>query len=201
MAKNFKKQKEKTNPVLWFLFAIVIPLIVAVTLAVIIFTVAGVDVMAWAKKTGNNIPVLTEVITTEKEQGEQRLEEKLNDTIAAKDEEISQLNRKVTNLESTIDEQEQEIVKFEKNTSNASESAASSEERTETVENKSVKSIASSFQDMDNEQAAKIIQNLKQGLSVTILKKLPNDTRGSILEAMEPDKAAELTQLFVNSTE
>src|SRR5699024_8859130 len=162
------------------LFAIIIPLIVAVTLTVIIFSVAGVDVVRWAKETGNEIPVLSDMITTDKEKSEQRSEEKFNNTIAEKDEEISQLNRKVANMESTIDELEQQVVKLEKNSSNTSESTASGGNE-EVPENKSIQSISSSFKDMDNEQAALIIQNMEKELSVSILKNLPNDSRGSIL--------------------
>lgn len=196
MAKDIKKQKDKMNPVLWFFFAIVIPVVVAVTLTIIIFTVAGVDVMGWAKKTGNSIPVLSSVITTDEETNEQRAKEKFKNTIANKDEKISKLNQKVSNLESSIDELKQEIVKLENFKSNEGESDSSNAGEEDT-ENNSIKRVSSSFKEMDSEQAALIFENMEQALAVAILKKLPNDVRGNIFEEMEPALAAELTQLSV----
>ncbi|MGP4106985.1 MotE family protein [Virgibacillus sp. L01] len=198
MAKDNKKQQNKTNPILWFFFAIVIPFIVAITLTVIIFTVAGVDVVGWAKSTGNSIPVISSVITTDKEKNEQREEKKTKDIIASKDEKIAQLNQKVSNLESTVGQLEQEIVKLENR--NANEEKIKSETADEAESgNESIKAISSSFNEMDSAQAALIIENMEQDLAVGILKQIPNDVRGGIFEEMEPDLAAELTQLFVTN--
>lgn len=201
MAKDNKKQQNKTNPILWFFFAIVIPFIVAITLTVIIFTVAGVDVVGWAKSTGNSIPVVSSMITTDKDKNEQREEQKTKDIIASKDEKISQLNQKVSNLESTVGQLEQEIVKLENSNSDEkkSESETSDAEAESESGNDSIKAISSSFNEMDSEQAALIIENMEQDLAVGILKQIPNDIRGGIFEKMEPDLAAELTQLFVTN--
>ncbi|MFB4167495.1 MotE family protein [Virgibacillus sp. JSM 102003] len=199
MAKDNIKQQNKTNPFLWFFFAIVIPLIVAVTLAVIIFTVAGVDVVGWAKTTGNSIPVVSTMITTDKEKNEQREDQKTKDIIASKDEKIEQLNQKVSNLESTIGQLEQEIVKLENSNSNEKSSESETSDDEAESGNKSIKAISSSFNEMDSEQAALIIENMEQDLAVGILKQIPNDVRGGIFENMDPDLAAELTQLFVTN--
>lgn len=199
MAKDNKKQQNKTNPILWFFFAIVIPFIVAITLTVIIFTVAGVDVVGWAKSTGNSIPVVSSMITTDKEKNEQREEQKRENIIASKDEKISQLNQKVSNLESTVGQLEQEIVKLENSNSNEKKSEPETSEAASESGNDSIKAISSSFNEMDSEQAALIIENMEQDLAVGILKQIPNDVRGGIFEKMEPDLAAELTQLFVTN--
>lgn len=200
MAKKIKEKPNKTNPVLWFFFAIVIPFIVAITITVIIFTVAGVDVIGWAKNTGNNIPVVSSVITTDKEKNSQRAEEKMKDTIASKDEEISQLNREVSSLESTVDKLEQENVKLENSNSNENDSKSDTSDKAGTeAGNDSIKTISSSFKDMDSEQAALITENMEQDLAVGILKQVPNDVRGEIFEQMDPGLAAELAQLFVTN--
>ncbi len=199
MAKDNKKQQNKTNPILWFFFAIVIPFIVAITLTVIIFTVAGVDVAGWAKSTGNSIPVVSSMITTDKEKAEQRDEKKTKDIIASKDEKIAQLNQKVSNLESTIGQLEQEIVKLENRNSNEEKSESEAADEEAESGNESIKAISSSFNEMDSQQAALIIENMEQDLAVGILKQIPNDVRGGIFEEMEPDLAAELTQLFVTN--
>ncbi|MBP1949126.1 MotE family protein [Virgibacillus litoralis] len=197
--KDNKKQQNKTNPILWFFFAIIIPFIVAVTLTIIIFTVAGVDVIGWAKSTGNSIPVVSSMITTDKEKNEQREEQKTKNIIATKDEKISQLNQKVSNLESTVGQLEQEIIKLENSNSNENKSQSETSDDEAESGKDSIKAISSSFKEMDSEQAALIIESMEQDLAVGILKKLPNDVRGRIFEEMEPDLAAELTQLFVTN--
>ncbi|MFC4557118.1 MotE family protein [Virgibacillus kekensis] len=196
MAKDKTKQKEKLNPLLWFFFAIVIPLAVAVTLTVIIFSAAGVDAIGWMKNTANNVPVLAKVVKTDQEKDQQRTEEKLKDAIASKDEKISSLTQEVSNLESTIDDLEQEIIKLENSNKKKNETEIQNDEQNE---RKPVETISSSFKDMDSEQAAQILENMKAELAVSILKNLKDDVRGSIFEAMDAQKAADLTQLYIES--
>ncbi|MFD1360340.1 MotE family protein [Lentibacillus salinarum] len=194
MAQKTEHEKKKINPLLWFLFAIVIPAIVAITLVVIILMITGVDVVGWAKEKGNDIPVLAEVVTNDEEKNSQRTEDKWRETIAGKDEEIASLNQEVSALESTNKQMEQEIAKLE----NEQDSVEEDGDNDEASEQESIADIASSFSDMDNEQAAQILQNVEESLAVSILADLPSDARGDIFEAMEPDAAAGLTQQFVN---
>ncbi|WP_167751290.1 MotE family protein [Lentibacillus salicampi] len=193
-------KKKKMNPILWFLFTIVVPFIAVMILALIILTVTGVDVAGWAKRTGSSIPVVSDVISADKEEGEQQKKATLQETIADKDSEINQLNQQVSSLESTIDEMEQEILKLEQNETTGDE-MSSEHEGKETSQTDSIKTMASSFSDMDNEKAAQIFQSMEEDLVIAILEHLPDDARGEIFEAMEPDAAAEYTQQFVNQTE
>ncbi|TFJ94667.1 hypothetical protein E4U82_01780 [Lentibacillus salicampi] len=200
MAADMNSKKKKMNPILWFLFTIVVPFIAVMILALIILTVTGVDVAGWAKRTGSSIPVVSDVISADKEEGEQQKKATLQETIADKDSEINQLNQQVSSLESTIDEMEQEILKLEQNETTGDE-MSSEHEGKETSQTDSIKTMASSFSDMDNEKAAQIFQSMEEDLVIAILEHLPDDARGEIFEAMEPDAAAEYTQQFVNQTE
>ncbi|HLQ98145.1 MAG TPA: hypothetical protein VK135_05590, partial [Candidatus Dormibacteraeota bacterium] len=67
MAKDLSNKQKKTNPILWFLFAIVIPVIIALILTFIILMATGTDISGWAKNTGSKIPVISSFITTEEE--------------------------------------------------------------------------------------------------------------------------------------
>lgn len=196
MAAKPKNEKKKINPIIWFLFAVVIPGAVTLTLVVIILAVAGVDVVGWAKEKGSDIPVLSNVITTDEDKNEQRAEERMQESITSKDEEIAALNQQVTDLESTVDEMEREIITFENEED--SDNAEEESEDDGTPVNESIAAIASSFSDMDHERAAQILQSMEQDLAVSILEDLSNDARGEIFEAMEADYAATLTQMFVN---
>lgn len=189
-----KAEKKKMNPILWFLFAIVIPVTVALTLTIIIFTVAGVNVIDWAKDKGNNIPVISSLITTPGEEKEEQENERVQETVENKDAEIEQLQKERNELRTTIENLEQEIVKLENRNASRNES-----EDEEAEVSSPLKTVSDSFKDMDSEQAAQIIQNLNNDMAVSILKEVSNKVRAELLEEMEAEKAAELTQLFITS--
>lgn len=195
---KFKKnKKEKRNPIVWFLFAIIIPLIVAVTLTIIIFSILGINVVDWAKKTGNNIPVISSLVPSEEAGNDEQKEAKTAASMAKKDKEIEQLKEETSNLKATIDQLEQDTVKLE-NKYKSEQNAKDEGEAEEDQEKDTVKTVSASFKKMDKKQAALIFQSLDKEVAIVILKELSNDVRGNILEAMEPSLAAELTQQLVN---
>src|SRR5699024_11702267 len=55
------------NPFLWFLIAIIIPILFALILAYIIFSMAGVNVSSWVKDKASTIPVVSSMIITDEE--------------------------------------------------------------------------------------------------------------------------------------
>jgi flagellar protein FlbB len=195
MAKEkFLAEKEKMNPFLWFLFAIVIPVIIAITLTVVVFAVAGVDVVSWAKNTGNNIPVLSSIITTDDEAREKTKKESIESRLDAKDAEIEKVSQEKKELEGTVEQLKQQITKLERDLD------AASQQQPEAVEdNKTVKQISNSFTNMKGKQAALILEQLEPGTAYVILSEMSNDDRGSILENMSPEVAAEITKFFINA--
>src|SRR5690625_64510 len=107
------KRSEKSNPILWFLFAIVIPLIVAIVLAVIILSVAGINVTDWAKNAGSNLPVISNFVKTDEQKDLEAEIEKKDQTIETYIDEIEMLQDEITFLQAENDELNQEIVKLE----------------------------------------------------------------------------------------
>lgn len=194
MAKQNKSIEGKTNPFIWFLFAIVVPLIVAVIITVIILLVAGVNVGDWVKKTGSKIPVVSTVIKTDEEKNLEKQNAEATQTINKQNEEIAQLTDEIESLQTINEELEQEIVKLEK--ANENNTSKEPDEETETVN--MVKQASTSFKDMDPEKAAPIFQSLEKSSAVSILKELSNDVRGEILAEMDPELAAELTELLMD---
>src|SRR5690625_6226290 len=59
--------KKSVNPFLWFIFAIVIPVIIIISLTVLVLAIAGFDVSGWTKDKASNIPIVSSFITTEEE--------------------------------------------------------------------------------------------------------------------------------------
>lgn len=197
MEKDLKTEKKKMNPFLWFLFAIVIPLLIAVVIAVIAFSMAGVNVMDWVKEKGSNIPVVSSLIESPEGESVEQTPDQTSEKLAAKNEQIEQLNQQVQDMETTIDRLEEEAVILE-NRNKQNEATAEVEADNES-ENSSISTIASSFKDMDSEQAALIMQDLDNQTAVSILEDVSNKVRGAILAEMEPAKAADLTKIFIDA--
>ncbi|WP_010093425.1 MotE family protein [Ornithinibacillus scapharcae] len=189
-------EKEKMNPFLWFLFAIVIPVIIAITLTVIVFAVAGVDVVNWAKNTGEKIPVLSSVITTEEEARELEKEENNQAKLDKKDEEIEKLSQENKTLDNKIEQLEQQIVKLERDLEVANQQPEAEVEVEDT--NKTVKQLSSSFTEMKGEQAALILEQLDTSTAFLILNEMSNKDRGAIMENMTPEAAADIARRFIN---
>ncbi|WP_249869783.1 MotE family protein [Oceanobacillus saliphilus] len=195
MKENTKDQSKKMNPILWFLFAIVIPLIIVVILAVIIMGVAGFNVMDWAKDKGNTIPIISDMVTTDDEKAAERDEQQVKAALDSKDNEIIELNRNISDLEATIQLLEQEILKLENSQQTAEDVEDTSTE--ENSEDERIDIVIRSYEEMKSKQAALILQNMENDTAVLILQGVSNEVRGDILEAMAPENAAEFTQLLL----
>ncbi|HAM79393.1 MotE family protein [Ornithinibacillus bavariensis] len=186
-------EKEKMNPFLWFLFAIVIPVIIAITLTVVVFAVAGVDVVSWAKNTGNNIPVLSSFITTDDEAREKAQQESIESRLDAKDAEIEKVSQEKKELEGTVEQLKQQITKLERDLDATRQKPGQEDDK------KTVKQISKSFTNMKGKQAALILEQLEPGTAYVILSEMSTDNRGSIMENMSPEVAAEITKFFINA--
>jgi flagellar motility protein MotE (MotC chaperone) len=199
-----KKQKQnnkgKTNPLLQIFFAVIIPACVIIALVIVILSFSGVDVAGWAKNAGSHIPVVSSVVSSgedEKEAGNTIRDETL---ITRKDEEINKLKEEIKDLEIHIDHLEQDMVKLENRNKSEKRAGESSESKKTETEN-NIKKASASFRKMDPGQAASIISRLEKENAVRILMELSNDVRGDILEAMEPEQAAGLTELLLKDTD
>jgi septal ring factor EnvC (AmiA/AmiB activator) len=192
MTKQIKSEKKKMNPLLWFLFAVITPVMVALCLLLIILNVAGVDVSGWAKDKAGSVPFLSGFVFEEeltiaenKGQTQAKMEEK--------DAEIDRLLAEIRELETTVERLNQDIVRLENR--NEQNNQANEEEQASDA----MPSISGTFKDMDHEQAALILQNMDEDTVITILNEVSNKVRGQILEAMDPEIAADLTQLLIDS--
>lgn len=185
-----KTDKKKMNPILWILFAIIIPLIFAFIITAVILNIAGFSVMDWAREQGSELPVISNFIPSEEDKSAQDQVENMNEILNDKDEEILALNNQIDDLEFNITELEDEILRLEQaqESMEAAEEAEPSESTTD-----SLSDIAKSYEDMKSRNAAEILQLMDRNEALLILQEISNDVRGEILESMDPETAAELT--------
>ena len=195
MAKENQTSKKKMNPVLWFLFAIIIPLIIVIVIVWVVLGVAGFSVFDWAEE--NDIPVISSFVSSEEDTNTEREAERLTSLLTSKDEEIEQLNLEVNNLQTNITELEQELLKLENASDSAEVAEADAALSEENPSSDSVKQVVTSFEEMDSENAAAIIGHMEQTEALVILQAISNDIRGEILQEMEPEVAAEFTALLM----
>lgn len=79
----------------------------------------------------------------------------------------------------------------------AKQEAKANTQSTSTEEQrKLMNQVAKTYQDMSPRNAARIVEQLPMDLAVELLQKLPIDVRASILARIQPQRAAELTQIM-----
>lgn len=184
--------KKKLNPLLWFLFAVIIPITVFGIIAVIILNVAGYDPVGWAKEKTSDIPILSAVIPDEEEKEISQEASSSQANTEAKNEEIFDLQQSVKELEETNELLEREIIKLEnklQNEGQGEEDPAALQES-----NASLDDIKKTYEEMKPKQAAPIISELEEETAILILRELSSETTGSILAAMDPKLAAKYTK-------
>ncbi|APC48630.1 hypothetical protein GLV94_09910 [Virgibacillus halodenitrificans] len=191
MSKQNKTDKKKLNPIIWFIFAVIVPLVVIITITVVILSMAGVNVIDWTKDKLAHIPGASTLVSSNEDEKKQVDTDKSQSQVTQREKEIKELNQQVDDLKTINNRLEQKIVKLEKNTSNPSMEEDSKESTM-------VETMSQSFKGMDRQQAALILTDLEIDTAVSLLKELSNKVRGEILGEMEPAKAAELTQKLIN---
>ncbi len=171
----------------WFLFAIIVPLIFAIILTFIISSVAGVDVWQKVQDVGSKIPFIASDSDDEQEETELgHYEAAIKDREADIDDLQTQLKKK----DDQIQELEEQIQEYESQINELNDHQINQEE--------SVKKLTNSFKEMEPEKAADIIVEMESNHAVQVLAQLPDDTRGSILSAMEAEDAASFTNELFN---
>ncbi len=192
MTSKKQTEKKKMNPILWFLFAIVIPLIIVLVIIGVILSFSGFNIVDWVKKTGSNTPVISHLVTSQEEDQLADELERLNQELHSKNEELDQLNILNTNLEATIEELENELSKQEATISRYESENHVEGDSKENESEVSLKNISKTFEEMKPVRAADILSNMTQEEVILILNELSDDVRGGILQAMDAEVAANL---------
>ena len=122
----------------------------------------------------------------ELEEWQQRLDEQERGVLSTKAG-LDALSDDLGRLAMALDEQERLLLEA---SADRSGSEATEDEK------RLIDQVAKTYQDMSARNAAQIVEQLREGLAVDLLKKLPVDARASILGKMKPQRAARLTELM-----
>lgn len=189
MAKSAYTQKNKKS-FSKIIAAIFFPLIFLITLLLIVLTLSGVNVFEEAEKYASRISGLSTPASSEGQNSEASEMDRLQAVIANKEAEMEELQSEADSKQNQINELEQQVVQLR---------ADLEEARSEDGNNENSKAaeMAQSFQVMDPEEAAPILENMNQNLAVQVLNDVASEERGEILGQMDPEAAANIASMLI----
>ncbi|MFZ3587920.1 MotE family protein [Bacillus sp. DJP31] len=179
------------NKFQWFLFAGVIPFLFAVTFALVVLTIAGVNVMDVVKKYGQHIPGISAL--SKSDEPEINIEEKLRKDIGDLEANATGQIATVTKLEKEAEQNLQELqnqqAQIDKLTEELIKKDALQQDTKQTL-----KDIATMYESMSAQNAAAILTELNDQEALKIVQSLSMEALGAIFEKMSPADAAKFTE-------
>ncbi|UII57412.1 MotE family protein [Cytobacillus spongiae] len=190
-----EKEGKKYNKFQWFLVAFLIPVLFAVTVALIVSTVAGFNVFELAKEYGSKVPILSSIIPAD----ETKSLEKLEDHMIELQGQIKDREAKISKLETDIDTKDKEVerVKLEKEQlqKQIDELVAIQEEN-----KRAFKDIIKTYETISPKKSAPIITSMTDDEAIKILTNIKAETLAGIMENMPPEDAARFTELLTSES-
>ncbi|WLR52340.1 MotE family protein [Bacillus tianshenii] len=182
-----ENNEKKYNKVQWFFFVIIIPFLFAITLSLVVLTVAGYNVFDLAKDYGSKIPVVSNYVKDSTEEPQTNRFE-----LQA---EIKNQQAQIDELQSEVDQKQQQIERLQAELDQLNEQQKS-EQITKEQRLEKINGLAKTYAGMNPEEAAAVIQELENMEAAEIIDQMSNRNRAAIFEEMEPAKAATISQLI-----
>lgn len=194
MAKRQDNQNKKISLIQW-LFLIIIPLILAISIAFIILSILDLNPGAKVKELANQMPVINQIVTTEEEAAIERKENQLQNQITALKSDKSGLEADLSAQEVELNQLNQEI---ERLSHLLEQSLNDNESQVELESQDGLKIVIDTYQKMSAKSAAQILTNMKNADAIRILAELDEELRAAILSALDPESAANFTEQLLN---
>lgn len=197
MEKLIEEQEEKEySKVQWFFVVIVIPSLFAITVAVLVLTVAGVNVFEKANEFKEKIPF----IPTEEEVVEKKASEDMEVKLTELKAEVKDRETIIADLETETEGKDQEIetLKLEKEQLQKQIDALTLSQQ---AGDQTFQEIVNTYETMSAKKVAPIITEMNNNEAIRILSSLKSDTLAAILENMEAADAAKYTVLLSDTSE
>jgi flagellar protein FlbB len=196
-----EEEKQGYSTFQWIIFVVFIPLLFAMTIALIVMTIAGVNIFEKTKEVAGTIPYVSEWIGTDdiKQDGKKDEEKvvELQADIKNKEAEIGSLQGKLTDSETKIEglltEQDRlnaELKQLQQQQKEGLDQAETAKKDTDTV--------VKTYETMGAKNIAGIIVNMTNAEAVNILKQLSIEKQADVLETLPAETAAEYTKLLSN---
>jgi flagellar motility protein MotE (MotC chaperone) len=191
-----EKELKKTSKFQSFIFIVFIPLLAAITVALIAMTYLGYNVFELTKEYGQKVPFISSALSEEESESSKELESKMIELEA----EIKDREAKIEQLESQLESKDKEIsnVQLEKE-----QLEQEIDELTEMKEEnkRAFKDIVKTYETISAKKAAPILVQMSETEALQILSNLKSETLAEIIEKMDPSDAARYTELLTTEIE
>ncbi|MBK5459377.1 MULTISPECIES: MotE family protein [unclassified Peribacillus] len=185
-------KENKISKFQWFL-VIFIPLIFAVTVAMVVFSVAGVNVVEKAKEMSAKIPFAELIQKDEVKENSAKDTEKVSRKLAKLETEIENKEKEIEKLEGIIDTRDKAVEKAEAEKQQL-QSEVKQLRESQDGSKKAFKDIIRTYETMAPKKSAPIITEMSDEDAVKILASMKADTLAKVLEQMTTADAARLTK-------
>jgi flagellar protein FlbB len=200
-AAALEEEKQGYSTFQWIIFVVFIPLLFAMTIALIVMTIAGVNIFEKTKEVAGTIPYVSEWIGTDVKQDGKKDEEKvveLQAEIKNKEAEIGSMQGKLTDSEKKIEE-----LLTEQDRLNAELKQLQQQQQKEGLDQgdtakTDTDTVVKTYETMGAKNIAGIIVNMTNAEAVNILKQLSIEKQADVLEKLPAETAAEYTKLLSN---
>ena len=194
MARGQDNQNKKISFLQW-LFLIIIPLILAISIAFIILSILDLDPGAKIKEFANQIPVINQLVTTDEEAEIERREKVLQNQITTLEQDKLDLEDNLSIQEAELNQLNQEIVKL---THQLEQALAEDESQVQQELDDGLNKVIDTYQKMSAKSAAQILVEMNNADAIQILTELDEEQQAAILSALDPATAATLTKLLLD---
>lgn len=194
MARGQDNQNKKISFLQW-LFLIIIPLILAISIAFIILSILDLDPGAKIKEFANQIPVINQLVTTDEEAEIERREKVLQNQITTLEQDKLDLEETLSIQEAELNQLNQEIVKL---THQLEQALAEDESQVQQELDDGLNKVIDTYQKMSAKSAAQILVEMNNADAIQILTELDEEQQAAILSALDPATAATLTKLLLD---
>lgn len=194
-----EKESQPVNRFQWFLFVIAIPALFAVVIALVVLSFAGINVFQTASELSGKIPFVSEWVTGDKQPSVEEYEK----NIISLEAEIQDREAKMEQLEAKIESKDMEVermqlektqleAQIEELTAIQEENKRAFRDIVKTYESMSAKKAAPIIAEMENDEALKILTNIKAETLAAIMEKLPAEDAAKYTELLTNESSKEL---------
>ncbi|RDI47456.1 MotE family protein [Falsibacillus pallidus] len=189
LEKGLEDKREKNNKFQWFVMVIFIPVLFAITIALIVLTFAGVNVFEKGKQIGEHIPFISGMLNKDSNTAIKEYESKMTSLEAVIKDKEGQIDQLSNKIEAQADEKDKLLLEQERLQQEIGELKQIQDDN-----KKAFKEIVHTYETMSPKSAAPIILKMKDDEAVHILSQISNESLAQILEQMPPANAAKYTE-------
>lgn len=184
-----EKGDTKYNKFQWFLFVIIIPFLFAIAIALVVMTIAGINVFEMVDEYSHKVSKVTSLIKNEEVSSDDA------ETVFTLRATIEDQKTEIANLQGEIDSKQTEIVASQEEIEKLTNEIKILQEKEKQATIK-LEELAKVYETMSSKKSSAILAAMANEDALDIISTMNNTARAAVLEKMEPVKAAELTVLL-----